>query len=88
MKSKTSIILIVALLLLAAPAWAEDATHPQIRKEAQKAFTNGNWKDAFELYRKLCLETENDPRMVGQDFTQAWQCLRRLNRLHELDTFR
>ena len=26
--------------------------------------------------------------MVGKDFTQAWQCLRQLNRLHELDTFR
>ena len=88
MKSKTSIILIVALLLLSASAWAEDSTHQQIRKEAQKAYTNGNWKDAFELYRQLCLETENDPGMVGQDFTQAWQCLRQLNRLNELDAFR
>jgi hypothetical protein len=88
MKSKTSIILVVILLLLAASAWAEDATHQQIRKTAQKAYTNGNWKDAFELYRKLCLETENDPGLVGQDFTRAWQCLRQLNRLHELDAFR
>ena len=88
MKLKTSIILIVTLLLLAAPARAEDATHQQIREKAQKAYTDGNWKDAFELYRNLCLETENDPRWVGQDFTQAWQCLRQLNRLHALDTFR
>ena len=70
MKSKTSIILIVALLLLSASAWAEDSTHQQIRKEAQKAYTNGNWKDAFELYRKLSLETDNDPGMIGQDFTR------------------
>jgi uncharacterized protein YfaS (alpha-2-macroglobulin family) len=88
MKSKSSIIFIVTLLLLATSGWAADATFQQVRKEAQKAYTNGNWKDAFELYRKLCLETENDPKMVGKDFTQAWQCLRQLNRLHELDTFR
>ena len=88
MKSKTSIVLIVTLLLLAASAWAEDATHQQIRRKAQKAYTNGNWKDAFELYHRLCLEIKNDPTWVGKDFTQAWQCLRQLNRLNELDTFR
>ena len=73
-------------MLITAPVWAAATAHPQIRTKAQNAYNNGNWKDAFELYRKLCLETENDPRMVGQDFTQAWQCLRRLNRLQELDT--
>ena len=88
MKSKSSIILIVTLLLLATSGWAADVTHQHVRKEAQKAYTNGNYKDAFELYRKLSLETENDPKRVGNDFTQAWQCLRQLNRLHELDTFR
>jgi hypothetical protein len=88
MKSKTSLILIVTLLLLAASAWAEDATHQQIRKKAQKAYTNGNWKDAFELYHSLSLEIKNEPKMVGKDYIQAWQCLRQLNRLNELDAFR
>ena len=73
MKSKMSIALIVTLLLLAASAWAEDAAHQQIRKKAQKAYTNGNWKDAFELYHKLSLEIENAPTWAGNDFTQAWQ---------------
>ena len=83
-----SVVLLVTLLLLAASARAEDGTHQQIRNNAHKAYTDGNWKDAFERYRKLSMETDNDPGMVGQDFTQAWQCLRQLNRLHELDTFR
>jgi uncharacterized protein YfaS (alpha-2-macroglobulin family) len=88
MKSKTSIILVVTLLLLAASGWAADATHHQIRKNAQKAYTDGNWKGAFELYHRLSLEIKNDPKMVGKDYIQAWQCLRQLNRLHELDSFR
>ena len=88
MKPIKSIFILLTLFLITAPAWAEDAAHQQIRKEAQNAYKNGHWKDAFELYRRLSLETENDPRMVGKDFTQAWQCLRQLNRLHELDTFR
>ncbi|MGD9225351.1 MAG: MG2 domain-containing protein [Desulfobacterales bacterium] len=73
---------------MATSGWTADVAHPKIRKQAQKAYTNGNWKDAFELYRQLSLETENDAKMIGKDFTQAWQCLRQLNRLHELDTFR
>ncbi|MGD2184469.1 MAG: MG2 domain-containing protein [Desulfobacterales bacterium] len=88
MKSKTSIVLIVILLLLAASAGAQDATHQQIRRKAQMAYTNGHWKDAFERYRTLSLEMKNDPKMVGKDFIQAWQCLRQLNRLNELDAFR
>jgi uncharacterized protein YfaS (alpha-2-macroglobulin family) len=88
MKSKTSIILIMTLLLLAASGWAADATHQQIRKKADKTYTDGNWKNAFDLYHRLCLEIKNDPKRVGKDFIQAWQSLRQLNRLNELDAFR
>ena len=42
-----------AIILLAASAGAEDAGHLQIRRQAQKAYTNGNWQDAFDLYRQL-----------------------------------
>jgi hypothetical protein len=88
MKLKNFIFLIAAILLMAASAGAEDAALLQIRRQAQKAYSNGNWKDAFNLYRKLSLEMQNDPKRVGKDFTQAWQCLRQLNRLNELDAFR
>ncbi len=88
MKLKMTVSLIVTLLLLTASVWAQDTAHQQIRKNALKAYTNGNWKDAFELYHRLSLEIKNDPKRVGQDFIQAWQCLRQLNRLNELDAFR
>jgi uncharacterized protein YfaS (alpha-2-macroglobulin family) len=88
MKLKNFIFLITAISLLAASAGAEDAGHLQIRRQAQKAYNNGNWQDAFDLYRQLSLEMQNDPKRVGTDFSQAWQCLRQLNRLNELDAFR
>ena len=88
MKLKNTIFLITALLLIAAPAGAEDAAHPQIRRQAQKAYTDRNWRDAFELYRRLSLDPQADPKTVAPDFTRAWQCLRQLNRLQELDGFR
>jgi uncharacterized protein YfaS (alpha-2-macroglobulin family) len=88
MKSMKSILLTATLVMLAAWGWAAEPTHTQIRTTAQSAFKNGNFKDAFELYRQLSLEIENEPKMIGKDFTQAWQCLRQLNRLHELDPFR
>jgi uncharacterized protein YfaS (alpha-2-macroglobulin family) len=88
MKLKTVIFLIAAILMAAAFAGAEAGAHHEIRRQAQKAYTNGNWKDAFDLYRKLSLEMQNDSKQVGKDFTRAWQCLRQLNRLNELDAFR
>ena len=56
MKLKTVIILILTLFLLVAPAWAADAPHLQLRKKAQKAYADGNWKDAWSEYQILCLK--------------------------------
>jgi hypothetical protein len=88
MKSKIMRFSIVALLVLTASAAAAETTHQQVRRNAQDTYTNGNWQDAFELYRKLNLELANDPKMIDKDFARAWQCLRQLNRVQELDEFR
>jgi uncharacterized protein YfaS (alpha-2-macroglobulin family) len=79
---------IVILTLAATGSWAQQTNHLKIRTQAQKAFSDGNWKDAYLLYRRLCLEVANDPKSVGKDLVRAWQCLRNLNRLAELDGFR
>ena len=78
----------VILTLAATGSWAQQTNHLKIRTQAQKAFNDGNWKDAYLFYRRLCLEVVNDPKSVGQDLVRAWQCLRNLNRLSELDGFR
>jgi uncharacterized protein YfaS (alpha-2-macroglobulin family) len=88
MKLIKTVFLLLALILIATPSLANAKEHSTIRKKAQQAYSDGNWKDAYTLYRKLCLEVENDPKQVGLDFIQAWQCLRQLNRLNELDAFR
>ncbi|MGD9173852.1 MAG: MG2 domain-containing protein [Desulfobacterales bacterium] len=85
----THIIFYMALFfLIAAPLAAENTSQSEIRSQAQKAYTDGNWQDAFELYRQLSMDPGAEPKMVGPDFTQAWQCFRQLGRLDELDDFR
>ncbi|MGD9350479.1 MAG: hypothetical protein PVF71_12535, partial [Desulfobacterales bacterium] len=88
MKLTHIIFYMTLLFLIAAPAVAEDTSQRELRSRAQKAYTDGNWQDAFELYRRLSLDPAAEPEMVGPDFTQAWQSLRQLGRLDELDDFR
>jgi len=89
MKSITCISLILILaLVMSFSCWAGQTEHEVLRKQAQQAFSAGNWKDAYQLYQKLCLAVANDPKLIGNDMVQAWQCLRHLNRLSELDAFR
>ena len=63
MKPIKYICLIIILTLAAASnRWAEPAEHERLRKQATQAYHDGNWKDAYRLYRQLCLETANDPK--------------------------
>ena len=48
----------------------------------------GNYKDAYEGFRKLALDPQDDPRQVGDDLNMAVQCLQHLNRVDEIDDFR
>jgi hypothetical protein len=58
------------------------------REQTQQAFKQGNFKDAYEGFRKLALDPADDPRQVGGDLQMATQCLQRLNRVDEIDDFR
>jgi len=44
-----------------------------------------NFRDAYEGFRKLVLDPQDDPLQVGQDLSHAIQCLHRLNRTDEVD---
>jgi len=83
-----TVLLISLLLFGAGVGFAAENDHAALRKRAQKYYNNGNYKDALELLQRLCLEVENDPRLVGGDLSMAWQSLQQLNRLSELDRFR
>ena len=60
----------------------------QQRQAARKTFDAGNFKDAYEIYRKLALDPRDDPRSVGQDLHMATSCLQQLGRVDEVDEFR
>ena len=88
MKLFKPVVFIMVFLLIATGVSAQQVEHVQVRKKARQAFTDGNWKNAYDLYRRLCLEIENDPKLVGGDLTQVYHSLQRLNRMNELDDLR
>ena len=71
------------------PAGGVEPAGNQPRRDAlQKTFRDGNFKDAYEGFRKLALDPDDEPLKVGEDLDMATQCLRRLNRTDEIDAFR
>jgi len=83
-----TICFFIAIALAPVSGWSAPSDHEIIRRQAREAYQDGNWNDSYQLFRQLGLEAVNDPKMVGRDFVQAWQCLRNLNRINELDKFR
>ena len=61
---------------------------PQERDRCEKLFAAGNFKDAFEGYRRLALNPKTEFDRVGGDLRQAVQCLIHLGRNEEVDSFR
>jgi uncharacterized protein YfaS (alpha-2-macroglobulin family) len=64
---------------------AEDEGRASLRAKATADFNNGNFKVAYEVFRKLALDPETDPKTVGNDFDLAVSCLNRLGRSPEFD---
>ena len=60
----------------------------QERKDAAVKYTAGNYRDAFEIYRKLALDPNDDIRVVRDDMNMATQCLQQLARDNEIDALR
>ena len=51
----------------------------------QQAFNQGNFRDAFEGFRRLALDPQDNPGRVAGDLHKAVECLSRLGRLDETD---
>ncbi len=67
---------------------AADAPLPEQRAAAKKQFDEGNYRDAWEIYRTLARDDANSGSVLADDFQMAVQCLRQLQRHHEIDGFR
>src|SRR5262245_40244157 len=63
-------------------------TAPRTREDLQKAYKDGNYKDAYEGLRKLALDPKDDPLKVGGDLDMGIDALRNLGRVDEVDEFR
>ena len=57
----------------------------ELRAQAVQAQRQSNWKDAFEIYRKLVEDAATMPTLVGEDLKRAVDCLGLLNRQAECD---
>lgn len=56
-----------------------------LRKQAQKTLTDGNFKDALELFRRLLKDPQSDPKLVAGDLQQAWICTSNLGDSNAID---
>ena len=57
-------------------------------ERCDKLFAAGNYKEAYEGYRRLALDPNTEPDRVGGDLTRAIECLGQLGREAEVDAFR
>jgi len=80
----------VPLTLFTLSFCAADGTagEAQIRKGAHKIMQDGNYKDAYDEFRRLALDPQSDPIQVSDDMNRAIDCLNRLNRASEIDALR
>lgn len=87
--SRPASLLVLASVLLGG-AWSLTAEQPSpadARKAAQKAQADGNFRDAFEAFEKLCLDPANSGSQAVDDLQRAVQCITQLQRLHDVDAF-
>ncbi len=78
-----SVTVLSFAVFAAAPSSSEAA-----RRQMKEAFQQGNYKDAYEGFRKLALDPDDDRARWATTWTWPSQCLQRLNRVDEIDAFR
>ncbi|HWL10590.1 MAG TPA: MG2 domain-containing protein [Planctomicrobium sp.] len=81
-------VLALAVSVVLSGVWLVMAADPpaeEQRKKAEALFNDGNFREAYDLYRKLVLDPANSQETLGKDLGQAAASLRRLQRSHELD---
>ncbi|HZN33054.1 MAG TPA: MG2 domain-containing protein [Pirellulaceae bacterium] len=73
------------LVGLVAVASSQNPTPAELRTSSQTLMRNGNFKEAYDGFRRLCLNPNAGAAQVSQDLTNAVQCLNRLGRVKEFD---
>jgi uncharacterized protein YfaS (alpha-2-macroglobulin family) len=71
--------------IFAAGAFSQAPNEAELRAQSRKLMNDGNFNDAYQNFRKLCLDPKSDKREVTQDLSHAVQCLYNLGRVNEFD---
>jgi uncharacterized protein YfaS (alpha-2-macroglobulin family) len=79
-------VLSVTAVIAAGLAAAED--NGSRRQAATKTMQAGNYNEAYQVFRRLALDPNDDPLKVGGDLDAAVNCLQQLGRVDESDDFR
>ena len=77
----------LALIALGFLAVGQESKPPTF-DEAQKKMAAGNFKEAFEDFRKIGLDPKSSAKSLPETLNHAVQCLQNLSRINELDDFR
>ena len=83
----TSVVLLIGLNLNVAAASAISSPTSEFN-QMKKTFDDGNFKDAYEMFRKAALRAGEPAELVCQQLQLGSECLQRLNRTDEIDDFR
>ena len=82
----TRILVVVGALITGIMlAMAADTPREDLRTSAKSQFDDGQFRDAFELYRRLIDDADNAGQLLADDLQMAAQCLYRLQRTGEVD---
>ena len=77
----------LALAIAGLLAFGEEAKPPSF-SEAHKKMAAGNFKEAFEEFRKLGLDPKSPAKEMPETLNHANHCLQNLGRVNEIDDFR
>src|SRR5262249_47882331 len=80
--------LMVVMVLAVGMAVGRRGDAPGDRETFDRLFQEGNYKDAYEGYRRLALDPKAQPDRVGADLLRGVECLNHLGRIAESDDFR
>lgn len=87
-KTRLAVVALLAGLATYCLMAAKPAEPKDERAKAAKTYQQGNYKDAYAVYRKLALDPKCDPMQVGSDLNMGINCLNNLARVDEVDEFR
>src|SRR5262245_20346451 len=79
--------LIVRWAAMASGSDGPGQARPPGRDAMDKAFAQGNFRDAYDGYRARVLDPKADPDGLAHDFARAVNCLERLGGVAEYDAF-